>query len=183
MKNFLKTMLVMLGVVGVLTVVCLLLIVSEHSLGKYIYSVTKYVISNNIAQIVAIITLFIYGVLCVVSIALSGNIKNNAKGGVILNLKTGEVHISSQTFESIVSNVAKKYKGVKTAKVNIALKETGVGVDIYIYVLQDTVIADITEQIQADIKETISKQTTVVVENVNVRIKGVYTLNENIEVK
>lgn len=182
MKNFLKTMLVMLGIVGVLTVVCLLLIVSGHAASKYIYMATNYVISNSVAQIITIAILFVYGVLCVVSIALSGNIKNGAKGGVILTLQTGEVHISSQTFESIVTNVAKKYKGIKSAKVNINLRETGVGVDIYIYVLQDTVISDITEKLQADIKETILKQTTVVVEHVNVRIKGVYTLNENKEV-
>ena len=182
MKNFLKTMLVMFGIVGVLTVACVLLIVTEHSASNYIYTATNYIVSNNIAQIISIVILITYGVLCVVSIALSGNIKNDAKGGVILTLKTGEVHISSQTFESIVTNVAKKYKGVKTAKVNINLKETGVGVDIYIYVLQDTVISDITEKLQADIKETILKQTTVVVEHVNVRIKGVYTLNESKEV-
>ena len=182
MKNFLKTMLIVLGIVGVLTVACVLLIVSEHAAGEYIYRAVNYVIGNNIAQIITIAVLVCYGILCVVSIALSGNIKNDAKGGVILTLQTGEVHISSQTFESIVTNVAKKYKGIKTAKVNINLKETGVGVDLYVYVLQDTVISEMTEKIQIDIKETILKQTTVSVENVNVRIKGVYTLNETKEV-
>jgi hypothetical protein len=37
-------------------------------------------------------------------------------------------------------------------------------------------------KLQEDIKEIILKQTTVTVENVNVRIKGIYTLNENKEV-
>jgi len=182
MKNFLKTMLVLLGVVGVLTTAIVLLIVSEHSVSSYIYDAVGYVLAYKPLQIATIIVLVIYGILSVLSIALSGNINSDAKGGVILSLNIGEVHISSQTFESIVTNVAKKYKGIKTAKVNIKLKETGVGVDLYVYVLQDTVISDITAKIQQDIKDTILKQTTVTVENVNVRIKGIYTLNESKEV-
>lgn len=182
MKNFLKTMLILLGVVGVVTVAIALLIVSEHSTTQYLLKGLMYVINNRVLRLIVIAVLSIYGLLCVLAVMLSGNINNDTKGGVILPLKIGEVHISSQTFESIVTNLAKKYKGVKTAKVNIKLRETGVGVDLYVYVLQDTVIADITSKIQEDIKETILKQTTVTVENVNVRIKGIYTLNENKEV-
>ena len=81
-------------------------------------------------------------------------------------------------FREAVENVAKKYAGVKTAKVNVKMKETGICVDLFAYVLQDTVISDITSKLQEDIKETVLKQTTVAVEAVNVRIKGVYTLNE-----
>lgn len=182
MKNFLKTMLVVLGVVGVFTAAITLLIVSEHSASVYVHDALSYVLAHSPLQIALMIALVVYGVLSIISIALSGNVNSDAKGGVILPLKIGEVHISSQTFESIVANVAKKYKGVKTAKVNIKLRETGVGVDLYVYVLQDIVIADITGKLQEDIKDTILKQTTVTVENVNVRIKGIYTLNENKEV-
>lgn len=182
MKNFLKSMLVTLGVLGVIAVALTILVISEQSFMGKVLTVWGHITTNTPLQILVTVALVIYGVLCILSIALSGNINSDAKGGVILPMKTGEVHISSQTFESIVTNVAKKYKGVKTAKVNIKLRETGVGVDLYIYVLQDTVIADITGKLQEDVKDTILKQTTVTVENVNVRIKGVYTLNESKEV-
>jgi len=182
MKNFLKSMLVTLGTLGVIAVALTILVISEQSSMSTVLKVWAYIVSNKPIQIIITAVLAIYGILCIVSIILSGNINSDAKGGVILPMQTGEVHISSQTFESIVTNVAKKYKGIKTAKVNIKLRETGVGVDLYIYVLQDTVIADITSKLQEDIKEVILKQTTVTVENVNVRIKGVYTLNEAKEV-
>lgn len=182
MKNFLKSMLVVLGVVGVIMSALTILVISEQGFVSNILVAWNYIVTNSALRIGLTCVLAVYGILCILSIALSGNVNSDAKGGVILSLKTGEVHISSQTFESIVTNVAKKYKGVKTAKVNIRLRETGVGVDLYIYVLQDTVIADITSKIQEDVKDTILKQTTVTVENVNVRIKGVYTLNENKEV-
>ena len=182
MKNFLKTMLVFLGVFAVVTAVCMLLTVSGNSDVLKFDDILGYIESNRPVQITAIVVFAIYGLLGILSVALSGNLNNDVKSGVVLELKIGDVHISTQTFESIVANVAKKYNGIKTAKVNIKLKETGVGVDLYVYVLQDTVITDLTSKIQADIKETILKQTTVAVENVNVRVKGVYTPNENKEV-
>lgn len=182
MKNFLKSMLVMFSVVGIIVSILTILVISNQGMVSNVLTVWRYIMVHVPVRIFVIGVLAVYSVLCIIAIALSGNINSDSKGGVILPLKTGEVHISSQTFESIVTNVSKKYKGVKTAKVNIRLKETGVGVDLYIYVLQDTVIADITSKIQEDVKDTILKQTTVTVENVNVRIKGVYTLNENKEV-
>ena len=181
MKNFLRTMIVFFGVIGVISVALLLLLLSEHNFTLNILKVWGYIISNKPIQLACMGVLVLYGILSIITIALSGNINSGAKGGVILPMQSGEVHISSQTFESIVTNVAKKYKGKKTAKVNIRLKETGLGIDLYVYVLQDTVIADITSKIQKDVKETVLKQTTVEVENVNVRIKGVYTLSENKE--
>jgi uncharacterized alkaline shock family protein YloU len=182
MKNFLKTMLVFLGVFAVVTAGCMLLTISGNADILRFGDILEYIEANRPAQVAAIVVLAIYGLFGILSVALSGNLNNDVKSGVVLELKIGDVHISTQTFESIVANVAKKYNGIKTAKVNIKLKETGVGVDLYVYVLQDTVITDITSKIQTDIKETILKQTTVAVENVNVRVKGVYTPNENKEV-
>ena len=182
MKNFLRTMLVFLGIFAVVTAAATLLTVSGNGDILRLDEVLRYIESNRAVQITTIVILSIYGLLGILSIALSGNLNNDVKSGVVLELKIGDVHISTQTFESIVANVARKYNGIKTAKVNIKLKETGVGVDLYVYVLQDTVITDITSKIQADIKETILKQTTVAVENVNVRVKVVYTPNENKEV-
>lgn len=181
MKNFLKTMLVIFGVLSVITVsATLLLITGKITISSFVIAFA-YLVGNEILKLVTIVALSIFGLCSVIAIAFSGTVTSDLKGGVILPLKVGEVHISSQTFESIVTNVAKKYAGVKTAKVNIKIKETGINVDLFAYVLQDTVISDITSKLQEDIKATVLKQTTVAVETVNVKIKGVYTLNENKE--
>ena len=181
MKNFLRTMLVVLGVLSVLAVSgTLLLIAGKVSLGWLVIAL-NYLLTHQAIKIITIVMLSVYGLCAVIAIAFSGAITSDLKGGIILPLKVGEVHISSQTFESIVTNVAKKYAGVKTGKVNIKIKETGINVDLFAYVLQDTVISDITTKLQEDIKSTVLRQTTVAVETVNVKIKGVYTLNESKE--
>ena len=181
MKNFLKSMLVMSGIVTVIFVAAILLVISGVIETGIIVSGINYIIGTEIVKYIIMGVITVYAVLAVIAMAFSSSVSNDVKGGVILPLKTGELHISSQTFESIVTNIAKKYAGLKTAKVNIKMKETGISVDLFVYVLQDTVIADITTKIQEDIKSTVLKQTTVAVENVNVRVKGVYTLNENKE--
>lgn len=182
MKNFLKTMLIISGVISIILVSGMLLIISgKMSLGVLVIAL-NYILAHNVIKIATIAILSLYGLLAIIAIAFSGTINQDLKGSVVLPLKVGQVHISSQTFESIVSNVAKKYAGVKTAKVNIKMKETGINVDLFAYVLQDVVISEITSKLQEDIKDTVLKQTTVAVETVNVKIKGVYTLNENKEV-
>ena len=181
MRSFLRTMLVVFGILSVAVVSALLLLIAGKLSATAVVVGLNYLTSHEIVKFVAIGLLVIYGVCSVISIACSGNVTSELKGGIILPLKVGEVHISSQTFESIVTNVAKKYAGIKTAKVNVKIKETGINVDLFAYVLQDTVISDITSKLQEDIKSTVLKQTTVAVETVNVKIKGVYTLNENKE--
>lgn len=181
MKSFLKTMLVISGLVSVIFVVGILLLISETITVTNLAIGLNYILAHRVIKLITIVVLALYGLCSVIAMAFSGKITNDIKGGIILPLKVGEVHISNQTFESIVTNIAKKYAGVKTAKVNIKIKETGISVDLFAYVLQDTVISDITSKLQADIKEAVLKQTTVVVEAVNVKIKGVYTLSENKE--
>lgn len=181
MKKFLRMMLVIFGILSVVTVSGILLLISGEMTLSSIAIGLGYILTHRIVKIIVITLLAIYGLCSIIAIAFSGTITSDLKGGIILPLKVGEVHISNQTFESIVTNVAKKYAGVKTAKVNIKIKETGINVDLFAYVLQDTVISDITTKIQEDIKATVLKQTTVAVEAVNVKIKGVYTLNENKE--
>ena len=181
MKKFLRSMLVISGVLSVLMIAGLLMLLAGKITLTAIAVGLSYILTHNVIKIIIVTVLALYGLCCIVAIAGSGKITNDLKGGVILPLKVGQVHISSQTFESIVSNIAKKYAGVKTAKVNIKVRETGISVDLFAYVLQDTVISDITSKLQEDIKAAVLKQTTVEVETVNVKIKGVYTLNENKE--
>lgn len=181
MKNFLRTMLVLSAIISIIFISGILLLFAEKVSLDTIALALDYLSVHRVIELVIIVILGIYGVCLAVCIAFSSSITSDLKGGVILPLKVGEVHISSQTFESIVMNVAKKYAGVKTAKVNIKIKETGISVDLFAYVLQDTVISDITSKLQEDIKSAVLKQTTVAVETVNVKIKGVYTLNENKE--
>lgn len=183
MKSFLRQMLVIFGIIVFLVVVTGIFVVAEKIDIGHISRVIDIVLSSRVVTTAAYVVLSIFGVLAILSIALSGNLTQDIKGGIILPLDVGNVHISNQTFENIALNVAKRYNGLKTVRVVVKIKETGTSIDLFAYVLQDTVISEITEKIQKDIKDTVLKQTTVTVETVNIKIKGVYTINDNKEEK
>lgn len=178
MKGFLRTIIIIFSVIIVAEAV-LMLFVASGILTAEMVSRVAYKISStkDIANVTYGISI-IFAILGIIAVFGSDTLSSNVKGGVILPGEIGAVQIANQTFENIITNVTKKYGGIKTAKVEVKLVEDGLMADIFAYVLQDTVISDITSKLQEDIKDTIIKQTTVAVKNVNVKIKGTYTLAE-----
>ena len=85
MKNFLKTMLVFLGVFAVVTAVGMLLTISGNGDLLKFDDILGYREANKPVQIAAIAVLTIYGFLGVLSVALSGNLNNDVKSGVVLD--------------------------------------------------------------------------------------------------
>ncbi len=178
MKSFIRTMIVVFSLIMVIVCVGVVLVVSgtisTNSIGMMIGEISSNEMARNIVYVVS----GVIGVFAIISILGSDSLSSNLKGGIILPDEIGAVQISNQTFENIITNVTKKYAGIKTAKVDVKVSEEGLIVDIFAYVLQDTVISDVSAKLKEDIKDTVLKQTTVAVKNVNVKIKGTYTLAE-----
>lgn len=113
--------------------------------------------------------------LSIVSVFVSPDEDTDPKRGMLMDYDAGNVLVTKETFENIASSVAKKYGALKASKVSVELNQEGMDVNVYTYVVPDTVVSDITMKLQKDIKETISKLTTVKVSKVNIKIKGIYT--------
>ncbi|MBR5227893.1 MAG: alkaline shock response membrane anchor protein AmaP [Clostridia bacterium] len=178
MKKFLRTMIIIFSLIVVAVSAVSLCLITDLIDITSVAKVVGFLGANEVRVIISFVVFILLGVLGLVCIVASDTLTSDIKGGVELSLDVGNVHISNQTFENIVLNVAKKYGSLKTNRVAVKMTENGILVDVYAYVLQDTVISDITEKLQKDIKETVLKQTTVEVNNVNVKVKGIYELNE-----
>lgn len=176
MKSYLKFMIILTSII----VIVLSIIISLSIIGRFDIKMINTLIENikksNVLKISVYVSSIVLSILCLISIMFSDILTKDIKGGIILPLKIGEVQIAPQTFENIILNISKKYAGFKTTKVVVKIKETGLTVDVFAYVLQDTVISDISDRLQKDIKESVLKQTTVSVEKVNIRVKGIYSL-------
>lgn len=178
MKSYLKFMVIFMGILviafSLIFVLALAQKIDMNFIDVFVTKLNKSSVLNLIAYIITIAIIF----MSLIAIMFSDTLTKDIKSGIILPLTIGDVQIAPQTFENIILNVSKKYGGVKTTKVTVKIKETGLIVDVFAYVLQDTVISDISDKLQNDIKETVLKQTTVAVEKVNIRVKGIYSLNE-----
>lgn len=176
MRSFLRTMVVIFSIIIVgVSIIAMLTVSQILSLGMIAKFVNLIVFSNTVSIAVFVLSM-VLAILAVISIMGSDSLSSNVKGGIVIPAEIGEVQISNQTFENIITGVTNKYAGIKTAKVEVKVTEEGLITDIFAYVLQDTVIADITAKLQEDIKDTVIKQTTIAVKNVNIKIKGTYTL-------
>lgn len=178
MKGFLKFVITIFSLIIVLISSSALLITAGILRINHIERVINYVLSSSTISTTIYVTSIIFGLIAIIAIIMSDTLSSKMKRSVKLSSELGGIQISNQTFENIIIGITKKYSGIKTVKVEVKVKDGSLNTDIYVYVLQDTIISDISKSLQDDIKEKILKQTTVTVSNVNIKVKGTYVLSE-----
>lgn len=102
------------------------------------------------------------------------------KQGVLLANENGKLMISKETIENLVEVVTKEYKGAKevTSKVELD-KNNNVNIFVNLIVESDTVIKDLSADIQNKIKEKIKQTTDLEVKEVNITIKKAIPEKQN----
>ena len=96
------------------------------------------------------------------------------KQGILLANDNGKLMISKETIENLVEAVTKEFKVAKdvTSKVEID-KENNVNVFVNLVVGADTVIKDLSADLQAKIKLKVKETTDLEVKEVNITVKKV----------
>lgn len=94
------------------------------------------------------------------------------KQGILLANDNGKLMISKETIENLVEAVTKEFKVAKdvTSKVEID-KENNVNVFVNLVVGADTVIKDLSADLQAKIKSKVKETTDLEVKEVNINVK------------
>lgn len=175
MRGFVKFITVLFALTVVIVASVTFLIAIETLSPDLVTDMLKVFSSTKDAKMITVAISAIFAILAIVLIINLDDSENVMKGDVVLPLKTGNIYITNQTFENIVYNVTRKYEKFKNVKVKVLVKEEGIFVNIFAYVLQDTVVSDAILELQEDIKNTVIKQTTVAVKTVEVKVKGIYT--------
>lgn len=94
------------------------------------------------------------------------------KQGILLANDNGKLMISKETIENLVEAVTKEFKVAKdvTSKVEID-KENNVNVFVNLVVGADTVIKDLSADLQAKIKSKVKETTDLEVKEVNINVR------------
>lgn len=94
------------------------------------------------------------------------------KQGILLTNDNGNLMISRETLVDIVESVTKEYKMAKEVSSRVELdKENNVIVFVNLIIGSDTVIKDLSSDLQNKIKEKIKETTDLDVKKVNISIK------------
>lgn len=179
MKGFNKVLAVVFSILIVFICISVILYVGNIIDAKNIVDWLDMLTITNEAKLTTIVIAAVIGLIAIIFAITTDSVDSKNGGSLTLPLSTGNISISSQTFETMVLNVARKYNNLKNVKAKVDIREDGLYVDLYVYVLDGTVVADVMCKIQQDIKTTILKQTTVEVKTVEVKVKGIYSMNEN----
>lgn len=118
----------------------------------------------------------LFAIICI--FADSGSREETKSGrDVLMQNDNGKLMISRDTLENLVNAVVKEFPGAKEAHTRIALDaQNNVAVLVDLTVTKDVIIKDLTLNMQNRIKEAIKKTSDLEVNEVNVRIKNVVSL-------
>ena len=102
------------------------------------------------------------------------------KQGVLLENDNGRLMISKETIENIVETVTKEYKNAKEVSSRVDLdKDSNVNIFVNLVVSADTVIKDLSSDIQNKIKAKVKQTTDLEVKEVNIAIKKAVIEKQN----
>ena len=94
------------------------------------------------------------------------------KQGVLLANENGKLMISKETIENLVEAVTKQYKMAKDVSSKVELdKDNNVNIFVNLVVGADTVIKDLSADLQAKIKSKVKETTDLEVKEVNINVK------------
>lgn len=179
MKSINKVLAVIFAVLIVLSCIVLILYIGDIIKVNNITNMLDMLVSTRESKLLSIVILSVIGLLAIVFAASFEGSDKSSGGSLTLPLSTGNISISGQTFEAMVLNVARKYNSLKNVKANVDIREDGLYVDLFVYVLAGTIVSDVVCKVQEDVKSTVLKQTTVEVKTVEVKVKGIYNQTDS----
>ena len=95
--------------------------------------------------------------------------------GVLLENESGRLLISINTIENLVKSVVSGFPSVKAINCNVKLDKqvNNVVINLNLVVLPDTIIKDLSANLQSKIKEVVKTITEIEIKAVNIKIKNI----------
>jgi uncharacterized membrane protein YqjE len=102
--------------------------------------------------------------------------ESNGKEGIVLENTSGKLVISKESLESLIASVTKEIPGADTVSSRTILdKNKNLIVYVTAVVSKDVMIKDISNELQAKIKDAMKRTADLEVKEVNIKIKNITT--------
>lgn len=141
------------------------------------YYLLKFLVSTplatNISLVVAIV-LMLLSLKCIFFASYNKE-KTEKVEGILLENESGKLLISIETIENLVKGVITGFENVKSTncKVKLDKQVNNVAIDLNLVVTADTIIKDLSTNLQTRIKEVIKTTTEIDVKQINIKIKNI----------
>ena len=135
---------------------------------------------SNIALGVSVVFILL-SIRCIFFIS-NDNQKDELKNGILLENSDGKLLITAETIENLVNGVVKGFDSAEDANTKIELDpENNVIVLVNLKVKENAIIKELSTNLQTKIKETVKRSTDLDVKEVNIQVKNIEPIVENVQ--
>ena len=143
------------------------------------YYLLKYLTITPIATNIslgAVIVLMLLSLKCIFFASYNKE-KSEKAEGILLENESGKLLISIETIENLVKGVIAGFENVKSTNCKVKLDKqiNNVTIDLNLVVAADTIIKDLSTNLQTRVKEVIKTTTEIDVKQINIKIKNIET--------
>lgn len=144
----------------------------------------KNILNNPMGANITLGVLTVLILLAIKGIFFSSDTKKESgtENGILIQNENGKLFISKDTIQNLVSGVVKQVEGAQDVSSKVILsKDNFVNIDVVLFVDQDIIIKDLSNDLQQKIKETIKKSIDIDIKEVNIKIKNITPKQEDIQ--
>lgn len=142
----------------------------------------KYILNTPTASnitlgiLLALILLAIKGIF----FSTSSKTESGMDNGILIQNENGKLFISRDTIQNLVKGVVIGVPGTQDVATNVILsRDNNISIDVTLFVNQDIVIKDLSNDLQIKIKEVVKKSMDVEIKEVNIKIKNIAPKQDN----
>ncbi len=146
-------------------------------------NVLNIAISNNVSSNVILVLSIIFILLAIRCIFFdsSSKEKEEYKNGILLENVNGKLLITKETIENLVNAVVKGFDSAEEVTTQIELdNENNLKVFVNMSVKENAVIKELSTNLQNKIKEAIKRASDLEVKEVNIKVKNIEPVKDNI---
>jgi len=141
-----------------------------------IHGMLKFGLANSTISSIVLGICIVFILLAIKSIFFDGSSKEEerSKEGIMLENDSGRLMVTRDTLENLTNSVVKGFENTESINSKVILDdENNVRVLVNLTVKPGTIIKDLSNNLQARIKETIKTSLDLDVKEVNIRVKNI----------
>ena len=150
---------------------------------EYIGNIVNVAITNGVTANILLVLSIIFILLSIRCIFFDSSAKQKEeyKNGILLENSNGKLLITKETIENLVNTVVKGFDSAEEVTTQIELdSDNNLKVYVNMSVKENAVIKELSTNLQNKIKEAIKKASDLEVKEVNIKVKNIEPVKENI---
>lgn len=163
--------------------IAVILVLTGFAADSFIIDLFNEYVFNEAYYDIVLITSIVLGLAALKTTVFHSVFKSKDKAPILVSTERGNVEIAQETITNTVKSVAMKIPNIKEVNARMVKKKNGIEIFANIFVLANSNIKDLTDELQSNVIEVVKETTGVKVLDVNVKVKNIYEKGQKNENK